>query len=394
MTDSQTRAVPRRRPGPGIEPLATGPLPSPGNCYHEGSATKGELKALTSVRGIAAWLVVFFHLRRSIADLPDAAMTVLSKGYLAVDFFFLLSGFVIWLSYGERIRERGFGAVPEFLKRRVARIWPLHLFMLGFAVMLAAALAATGRGSDHFPFHELPLHVVLLQNWGFTDTLDWNDPAWSISCELGAYLLFPLLALAIDWRRVPAWAVLAAIGSLLVLLHWVFASRGATSLGQAIPSIGILRCILEFACGTAVGALWLRWKERWALPAALSALAAAAFAAGWWLGVPETLAVPAAFAALLLALALTSAKAGNPLEAAPIHYLGEISYATYLGHYLLWFAFKLAFVSDAHAVGWPVIGMFLLLVLASSAALYHFVERPAQRWVNGWRPRIRRPATI
>ena len=346
---------------------------------------KGELRALTSVRGIAAWLVVFFHIRKSIDGLPEAAMTVLAKGYLAVDFFFLLSGFVIWMSYGERIRTGGFGAVPGFLQRRVARIWPLHLFMLGFAVALALALAATGREAQHFPWPELPLHVLLLQNWGFTETLAWNDPAWSISCELGAYLLFPLLALGIDWRRVPSWGVIAAIGALLALLHAIFAARGATALGQEIPSLGLIRCVLEFACGSAVGALWLRWRDQWRAPAVLSGLAAAAFLAGWWAGLAETFAVPAGFAALLLALALTSARAGNPLEAAPLHYLGEISYATYLAHYLLWFAFKLALVSDARAVGWPLIALFLLLVLAASAALYHWVERPAQRRVNALR---------
>ena len=343
---------------------------------------KGELRALTSVRGLAAWLVVLFHIRLSVAGLPPGVVAALGKGYLAVDFFFLLSGFVIWMTWGERIRQGGLPAVPGFLQRRVARVWPLHIFMLGFAVATALALQLTGRGSDQFPWHALPLHVLLLQNWGFTEHLTWNDPAWSISCELGAYLLFPLLALAIDWRRVPSWAVLAAVTALIALLHSIFAGRGAVALGQEITSLGLIRCILEFACGTAVAALWLRWRGAWRLPALASLALALAFATGWALGLPETFAAPALFAALLLGLALTAARAGNPLEAGWLHYLGEISYATYLSHYLLWFAFKLAFVEDAHAVSWPLVAGFLLLVLAASAALYHLVERPAQRWVN------------
>lgn len=345
---------------------------------------KTELRALTSARGIAAWLVVLFHIRTSIAGLPDPAEAVLAKGYLAVDFFFLLSGFVIWMRWSDRLRGGGTGRIPEFLQRRIARIWPLHLFMLGAGLCLALALRMTGRDAPQFPLAELPLHAVLLQNWGFTGALSWNDPAWSISCELGAYLLFPPLVFAIDWRRVPSAAILAAIGALLVLLHMMFALQGAATLGEQIPRLGLIRCILEFACGTAIGALWLRWRERWHLPACASASAAPFLFILWASGtLAETLAVPAAFAALLLALALGAGRPGNPLEAAPLHYLGEISYATYLGHFLLWFAFKLAFVGDAHAVGWPLIALYVALVLASSAALYHGIERPAQRRLNG-----------
>ena len=344
---------------------------------------KHELRALTSARGIAAWLVVLFHIRLSIAGLPRPAEAVLAKGYLAVDFFFLLSGFVIWMSWSERVGAGGLPAIPEFLRRRIARIWPLHLVMLGAGLCLALLLRLTGRESLQFPLAELPLHIALLQNWGFTAALSWNDPAWSISCELGAYLLFPLLVLIIDWRRVPAPAIMAAGAALLILLHTVFAWQGLATLGQQIPRFGLIRCLLEFACGTAIAALWLRWRDQWRAPALISAAVAVVLLGGWNVGLlAETLAVPASFAAILLALALTAGRPGNLLETAPLHYLGEISYATYLSHFLLWFAFKLALVRDAHAVGWPLIALYLVLVLASSAALYHGIERPAQRWIN------------
>lgn len=168
-----------------------------------------ELRALTSARGIAAWLVVLYHIRASIAGLPHGVEAVFAKGYLAVDFFFLLSGFVIWLTWHDRLRGQGAAGIARFLQKRVARIWPLHGVMLAFAVALALALWATGRSDPAFPFAELPLHVLLVQNWGVTDALRWNDPAWSISCELAAYLLFPLLILTIDWRRLPALALVA-----------------------------------------------------------------------------------------------------------------------------------------------------------------------------------------
>lgn len=345
------------------------------------TGARPELRALTGARGVAAWLVVLYHIRLSIAGLPPGWERLFAKGYLAVDFFFLLSGFVIWLTWSDRLRHGGVSMAATFLRRRVARIWPLHLVMLGAAVAMAALLAATGRHDPaRFPVAELPLHLLLLQNWGFTDRLSWNDPAWSISCEWAAYLLFPLWARAIDWRRWPAWAVVMAAAALLLLL--AAAMGGERSLGADIPRFGLVRCLAEFAAGGAVCALWQRWSAC-ARPAALAALGVAAtLIAGWRLGVPEPLAVPGAFAAALLALALTSGLRANPLAWAPVHYVGEISYATYLSHFLLFFAFKLAFVRDAAAVPPAQVALYLAMVLACSIALYHLVEQPAQWWIN------------
>jgi peptidoglycan/LPS O-acetylase OafA/YrhL len=257
----------------------------------------------------------------------------------------------------------------------------LHLFVLGGAVLLALALTAAGRHDPgEFPFRELPLHVFLLQNWGFTDKLMWNDPAWSISCELAAYLAFPLLVRAVDWRALPSWLVAAAASAFLLLLYAAMA--GEATLGHDIAKFGVVRCLTEFAAGTAICALWLRWKDRPLFPALIAFGFVAAMAAGWAVGLPEQLAVPFGFAVLLLGLALTSGLRGNPLDWGPLHYLGEISYATYLSHFMLFVVFKLALVDDARAVPPVLIALYLAMVLASSVALYHLVERPAQRWVN------------
>jgi len=349
-----------------------------------------ELRALTSARGIAAWMVVLYHIRLSIAGLPQAWLHVFAKGYLAVDFFFLLSGFVIWLSWHERLREGGWGEVPRFWQKRVARIWPLHLAVLAGAVVLALLLTMSGRHDPaEFPFRELPLHIFLLQNWGFTNQLAWNDPAWSISCELAAYLAFPLLVRAVDWRALPSWLVIGAAAAFLLILASAMANE--PTLGRDIARFGLVRCLTEFAAGSAVCALWLRWKAAPVLPALLSFGLAAAMLCGWAVGIPETLTVPCAFAALLLSLALTSGLRGNPLGRGPLHYLGEISYATYLAHFMLFVVFKLAFVNDAHAVPPALIALYLAMVLATSVALYHLVERPAQRWLNDLElPRRRR----
>lgn len=354
----------------------------------------GELRALTGARGIAAWLVVLFHLRFMMPGIGGATGPM-ALGYLAVDFFFVLSGFVIWLTYADRLREDGLAGIPAFLKRRVARVWPLHMFVLAGAVVFAVAIALLDHPDwAQYPPHELPLHIVLLQNWGMTDRLTWNVPAWSISCEIAAYLVFPLLVMWVDLKRWPSWALIVAAAGVAAALSSVFVLRGATLLGEQVTSIGVLRCLGEFAIGMLTCALWLRWRARPLLPAFAVAGTGAALLALHLAGLlPQTFALPLVFAALVLALALTSAMRGNPLSWSPIHYLGEISYATYLGHWMLWMGFKLAFIHD-HDMGWGLFALFLLLVFATSVLLYHGVERPAQRAINGWKIARRAPATI
>lgn len=346
------------------------------------ASTPVNLPALTGIRGVAAWFVVLFHIRITAgAALPPGLVRLFGKGYLAVDLFFMLSGFVLWLNYAERLRARGLGAAPLFLARRLARIWPLHIFILGWAVLFALALVLTGNPNpDSYPWSELPLHVLLIQNWGFTDTLTWNDPAWSISCEFAAYLLFPLLALAVDWRRFGSAALVGLLALLALTLHAVMAAHGATTLGADVPHLGLPRALAEFAMGTILCALWERWRATPRLPLALSLVAIIISALLLGRGAAETLFVPSLLAALLFAVALTDK--GSPLGWRPIHYLGEISYATYLVHYLLFIAFKLLFVSEPQAMPLSLAGLFLALTFAASVALHHLIERPAQRALN------------
>ena len=342
-----------------------------------------DLRPLTSARGIAAWYVVLYHIRDSAAGrLPAGAGEVLAKGYLAVDFFFVLSGFVIWLNYGRVLRERRWGAVPRFLWRRVARIYPLHLLMLVAAVGFALACVATGRGVPAgFDWGTLPWHVLLLQNWGLIDQLGWNVPAWSISCELAAYLLFPLVAIGLGGWRLSSGVLVAMLALLMLALWGLFAAYGKPLLGNDIPHLGLPRCLLEFGMGTIVAALWLRWRAAGRLAGVGAGLGVAGGLAAYVAGAPETLALPLVFSALVLLLALT-AGGRNVMGGRVIHWLGEISYATYMVHALLFLLFKILFVRDAGDVPLPLLGLFLLLVLGASAVLHHGVERPAQRWLN------------
>ncbi|PEQ10695.1 hypothetical protein B2G71_21180 [Novosphingobium sp. PC22D] len=362
----------------------------------ETAGKPGHFDALTGIRGVAAWLVVFYHIRATLTGIvPEGVIAVFARGYLAVDLFFVLSGFVMWYNYAGRLADGRGLAVRDFFWRRFARIWPLHAAILLAFVGFAVLLLATGRPVEGMPFAELPLHVLLIQNWGFTSALTWNDPAWSISTETGAYLVFPLLVLGLSRRpsglAVPVIAALA----LLAAIAGLFALTGHASLGADIPRLGLARCVLEFSLGTVCCILWQGLGEKRGAARLIGLAALAILCAGLGFALPEPLFVPAFFAALVLWLALGAGAAGRLLSASALVYLGEISYATYLAHVLLFRLFKIAFVDDTLQLGWAGIAGFVLALAVVSAALYHGLEKPAQRWLLRHRrwPRAQPAAT-
>lgn len=356
----------------------------------EPKQSRVQLEALTGLRGIAAFYVVLYHLRSGQLNiLPDWMVTLLSKGYLAVDLFFILSGFVMWTSYSGKFSSGGLSTTSAFLWRRMARIYPLHLAILVAMAAFAVAVQITGRdpGPD-MNFGELPFHLILVQNWGIVDAMRWNDPAWSISAEFAAYLIFPLIALGAAWDRRNYIMLLAAVIALLAVIAVGFELSGHATLGSGISEMGVFRCIIQFTIGTALASLWQRARDQLSA-AKIFAGAIAIFIFGFGMELDEPAFIPSALAALMLATALAN-DALPILSRGPVHYLGQISYAVYLSHMFLYTLFKLLFVDDAANVGIGAAAGFIAMMLLISAALYHYLELPPQRWLNGlYKPKTR-----
>lgn len=347
-----------------------------------------ELLPLTAIRGLAAWWVVLFHLRFLLAPwIAGPVLAVLARGNLAVDLFFILSGFVMALNYGERIAAGGASAYRDFLFRRFARIYPLHLLILaGFA---ACALAAVRFGTARLADQDWGYFIqslVLVQNWGFAAETEWNVPAWSISTEALAYLLFPLLLVLLRPDRGRLWLLAAAVVLLGLSVEPLFWLLGYP-FPNAVAQTGLFRCLVQFAMGMGVYGLWRRLPERpWLAGAAIAVavLLAAAFVV-WNAPV-----VAVGWAVLILGLARLP-RAG-PLGAPAWVWLGRVSYATYLVHYLLLTLFKYLFVTAGQPVSPALLALYLLGVLGVSAVLYHGFERPAQALLLRWWKR--RPGRI
>ena len=217
--------------------------------------------ALDSWRGICALSVVLFHLNAG-----THLHALLNNGYVAVDFFFVLSGFVIGSAYHDRIRD---GAdLARFSLRRVGRLYPLHL-----AVLLVYLALETGRLALHNPaaftgersWPAFFADLFLLQGFNAYD-LSWNMPAWSISIELWTNLAFAVLALALG-RRLPWLAAgLAAVMTVLLALTppvpTPFSAREIDILN------GAFQCVMEFFLGVAGFSLfaWARGRPDYDLP--------------------------------------------------------------------------------------------------------------------------------
>ena len=355
---------------------------------HPNARPVPQLHALTGLRGIAAWAVVVYHARLSLLDwMPGWMIDGFGYGYLAVDIFFMLSGFVIWLNYGPKLRAAGLREAPRFWWRRFARIWPLHGAILAAMVVFALALAATGRSTANYPFAELPLHLLLVQNWGLTPELSWNHPAWSISAEAGAYLLFPLVVTLWRIERLSPVSLIAVLTLLAIGLHLAFALPGFDSLGDQITTLGLFRCVAEFGMGMVLANLWLAWRERRfaLLGSAACGVVLMALGIGGWLA--QTLFIPLMFAAFLLALALDRGPLARGLASRPLRWLGDVSYATYLVHFPLFILFKLLFVNDDLQVSPLGFASYCAVLLVLSGGLYHWLEKPAQRRLNALVPR-------
>jgi len=158
---------------------------------------------LESLRGVAACLVILFHSSFNFGLLPVA---FISNSYLFVDFFFIISGFVMSYAYGGKIKE-GL-SFKNYIFLRLGRIYPLHLFMLFLwlpYILIKQYMYTSGYGgTDQFEASNLSSFIsnlVLLQSMGLHSHLSWNGPSWSISTELFAYVIFYILTFLVDKKN-------------------------------------------------------------------------------------------------------------------------------------------------------------------------------------------------
>ena len=339
-------------------------------------------EALDSLRGVCAMMVVLYHMHPvggAIVNLP-----FVRHSWVFVDFFFVLSGFVIASSYMDRLGE-GFG-VARFMGLRLGRVYPLHLFVLMLLCIFEIASLVIGERLDEGrvafdapnSVANLVLNLLLLQSSGLREHAGWNLVSWSIAAEIWAYLLF---ALVVARQRRGATVFFAGLALLsLTLIAFVH--------GQSLDTtydFGIIRCFYGFSVGVLVKLLRDRWQPRGGhLVEIGTAGLVIAYVAMYADGV-TSLTAPLVFALPICLFASENGCVSWLLNRKPFRLLGTLSYAIYMFHLFALVRYYDLIGALQHATSWHVppdvvtIGA-LFFVTAMSWPVWHFIEMPAREW--------------
>ena len=359
-------------------------------------SSSGEIRSLTGLRGIAACWVMLGHYEAG-AD-HQFVQPLLDHKYIAVDLFMVLSGFVLARVYGPAMGVgRWRGDALGFVSHRIARIYPLYLLTVLICLWLVGA-GWLHFGSVSDPAHALPLNLLMVQSWGFGGgSLD--GPAWSISAEWAANLLFPLLALG-AFSKSRTLLLLTTSGcalGLMVAAFWVGAPvQGDTVVPGCLNLTpdgqsgmwALLRCTCEFYLGMTLWRICLTTQVlRYARGQVPASVVTAAIVALAWVPAADV-ALLGLFCGLLLCLVTESSLVARALSHGVVHWLGLISFSIYLLHVPL-----LALIDPVDALrnalhlphalhlGKPQLA---LMTLGMATLSYYWVERPAQRYLRRW----------
>jgi peptidoglycan/LPS O-acetylase OafA/YrhL len=360
------------------------------------------LHSLDAARGIAALAVVVWHWQhvymigggkledRSIQPFYDILFPLYHSGWLAVEFFFTLSGFVFFWLYGQKLADRTLG-MGSFWLARFSRLYPLHLVTLLVIAVMQVALMSNGHQSFIYSgtnWTNFGLNLLFLQHFVPGGAWTFNGPEWSVGVEIILYVIFSVYCLVLkpNWR-LPLLA-LVCVGIWYMGQEW--------TLGRGIVGF--------FAGGLAYEA-WRRlrdlpWMSRAALPIILAVAAAWIYTIiearfhplassfdtfglrGWW--VVEMIFRLVLVPVTVTALALHESHGAKFWQ--KLSPIGDLTYGLYLWHFPL----QLAMACAVLLAGAPLapmqspLGMviYMTVLIALAWASYRWIERPAQIWIR------------
>ena len=354
---------------------------------------QSRIDALTGIRGIAALWVLVHHLvtQYPLQDkLPVFVTHIAEKGWLGVDLFFILSGFVIAFVHNKDFKTHiDIHTVKNFLIKRIARIYPVHLVTtLSLIPIYLAAKWSFGYSSpiDAFSLNKLLYSLTLTNGFGFQDSIGWNAPSWSVSSEFLAYLTFPFLAALFLQKQL---SIKASLGW-IILIFIVTTSIGWFQTDKARYIAGwqwvSLRVLSEFMFGIFIFQIYrLNLKAPFSVLAFISSVIIITMSvtnteSHWdWIMILS-------FGLLIYSLTNTQHNISRFLSKNKMIYLGEISYSIYLCHGIIFMILNSAFkktIPDNN--GFMLVFslcIYIITPIIIAHFMYKYVELPAQSYLK------------
>jgi peptidoglycan/LPS O-acetylase OafA/YrhL len=375
-----------------------------------GSRTsRQELTGLTGMRALAAAWVVVEHFRLVLYGLFPGTEAVLGpwirSGFLGVEVFFVLSGFIIAYTYADRFAAFSWSGYRAFLELRFARIYPVHLVTL--LAMLVLVLGARRLGvalSADADYTPLSFLGNLANAQAVFALPAWNGPAWSISAEFAAYLVFPLIALGLVRLRTARSGFVAA-GLLVAVGTAAMLTAGALLVDSPTSFVLIwLRIAFEFTAGCCLYAGWRWLGERrsgwgWDVTAAVSVLALGIALAFTGVEGTRPLSSLPLIALFVLACAGATGPVGRLLGSRLLLWGGRISYSVYMTHFIVLMVLGVLlpverFAGAGLGIRIAVMAGEYAVVIAVGAACYHLVEEPSRKAIRSLIGRRSRQAAV
>jgi peptidoglycan/LPS O-acetylase OafA/YrhL len=348
------------------------------------TAFDGRYRILDSYRFIAASLICVYHFNK--ADILGLAQVSLAfeNIRLMVDFFFILSGFVIASAYSGKMADvRGY---RSFMWRRFARLYPLHLLTLLIGVagglVIGAGRLQPGTNPEVFSTTAIVANLTLTHSFGVTNYGSFNIPSWSISAEMFVYALFPLFAFLAS--RLPALVNALLIVAYVAAIILVREALGLRDWTLAWYDFGALRAVPTFFAGVLIARLlettWRGFAPSiwWAHGAFLLAFIP------MHLNARDEWALACFALVVLLAAAAERTGARSRLQRQGFVLLGDASYSLYMWHMPLKVG-VFAMMGKLFGFGplpmWSAAILSFMLSLAVALACHRWFEMPVRRWM-------------
>jgi peptidoglycan/LPS O-acetylase OafA/YrhL len=364
------------------------------------SDSKSHYKILDGLRGVAAIMVICMHVMESFAG-GDATKMYINHGYLAVDFFFLLSGFVIAHAYDDRW---GRMSIKDFFKRRLIRLHPMIIIgmTIGAVCFYFSASSIVFPGIGNTPVWKLiavmligytliPVPLSLdIRGWGEMHPLD--GPAWTLFLEYIANIMY---ALVLRRASKMVLALLTLIAAAALIHYSVTTANGDLIGGWSVTPeqlrIGFTRLCYPFLAGMLLARITkpgnLGNTFTWCSLLLIIILSMPRIGGSnvtnfWMNGLYEALGIIIIFPAVVYLGASGTVK--NKSMETICRFLGDISYPVYIIHYPFIYIFT-AWVVDNHktfAEAWPVGLLLLAGVITLAYVFLKLYDIPVRKWLT------------